>query len=116
MRHVSVIDPAECLERAEALKSAGYDFFNQIGVRLLDGAVRESWLIVRSIESGQEQAILTHSLQPLPSLSHLWAGAEWCESEALAFVAHPLTRRSEKSWPGFADPSGRTRFTPIGYQ
>ncbi|MEI6249543.1 MAG: hypothetical protein WCP54_00135 [Actinomycetes bacterium] len=116
MTQIRVIDPTEWVASAEALKSAGYDFFDQLGVRLLDGAVRESWLIVRSIESGQEQAILTRSLQPLPSLSHIWAGAEWCESEALAFVAHPLRRRSEKSWPGFADPAGRTRFTPIGHQ
>jgi len=99
---------------AAELKSAGYDFFDQLGARALAGNEKEVWLIVSNSVTGERAVIATRTHAPLPTLSHLWAGALWCESEVAALAKLPLTRRSEKEWPGFVDPSGRTRFSPVG--
>ena len=99
---------------ATELKSAGYDFFDQLGARALAGNEKEVWLIVSNSVTGERAEIATRMHTSLPTLSHLWAGALWCEREVAALAELPLTRRSEKEWPGFADPSGRTRFSPVG--
>ena len=99
---------------ATELKSAGYDFFNQLGARALADKEQEVWLIVSNTLTGERAEISTRTHAPLPTLSHLWAGAFWCEREVSALAELPLTRRTEKEWPGFADPSGRTRFSPVG--
>ena len=99
---------------ATELKSAGYDFFDQLGARALADKEQEVWLIVSNSLTGERAEISTRTHAPLPTLSHLWLGALWCEREVAALAELPLTRRTEKEWPGFADPSGRTRFSPVG--
>ena len=111
-----VVEPGEWVKSAESLLRAGYDFFDQLGARVLADGRRELWLNVSNSSTGERAGISTRTGEPLPTLSHLWSGALWCEREADALAAFVLPRRSEKEWPGFADPSGRTRFTPVGFQ
>ena len=111
-----VVEPGEWVKSAESLLQAGYDFFDQLGARVLADGRRELWLNVSNSSTGERAGISTRTGEPLPTLSHLWSGALWCEREADALAAFVLPRRSEKEWPGFADPSGRTRFTPVGFQ
>lgn len=111
-----VVEPEEWVKSAESLLRAGYDFFDQLGARVLADGKRELWLNVSNSSTGERAGISTRTGEPLPTLSHLWSGALWCEREADALAAFVLPRRSEKEWPGFADPSGRTRFTPVGFQ
>ncbi|NBP90887.1 MAG: hypothetical protein EBU43_00710 [Actinobacteria bacterium] len=111
-----VVEPGEWVKSAESLRRAGYDFFDQLGARVLADGKRELWLNVSNSSTGERAGISTRTGEPLPTLSHLWSGALWCEREADALAAFVLPRRSEKEWPGFADPSGRTRFTPVGFQ
>lgn len=111
-----VVEPGEWVKSAESLLRAGYDFFDQLGARVLADGNRELWLNVSNSSTGERAGISTRTGEPLPTLSHLWSGALWCEREADALAAFVLPRRSEKEWPGFADPSGRTRFTPVGFQ
>ena len=83
---------------ATELKSAGYDFFDQLGARALADKEQEVWLIVSNSLTGERVEISTRTHAPLPTLSHLWAGAFWCEREVVALAELPLTRRGASLW------------------